>query len=349
MTQDSKIVLLAGQKRDPESNGSTGYDTGKAPSAASDFERCFRRHYAGFRSYVQPFDQPGVAAIAVDTVRDVVAGIACLAARAGEPNALVIGRHSESGLLVVDDSALSLRHVAVIVDPATSFRPGTPVTYRVIDLRSTAGLQLETGALVGGLRSDGPTFVSSGRYLFLFFPTGDPSDWPDSPADAWSFVPERVYLDERPRVLAEGSRPRRLPVPRRDDGRATLVERLCAPAGADQHCLLRNGELPVARLVVTSAVGTHRQAVGGRALRDGIVIGRDPRCEAQEVLGSDHLSRVHLLIISLGDAVYAIDTASTNGCYGSIEYCDPFTVRRLELGDTIFCGIGAAVTWQRSD
>ncbi len=52
--------------------------------------------------------------------------------------------------------------------------------------------------------------------------------------------------------------------------------------------------------------------VGQAALRDGVLIGRYARCD-RACLDDESVSRVHALLIQLGDELLVVDTASTNG------------------------------------
>jgi pSer/pThr/pTyr-binding forkhead associated (FHA) protein len=52
--------------------------------------------------------------------------------------------------------------------------------------------------------------------------------------------------------------------------------------------------------------------VGHAALRDGILLGRYDRCDGAAHADSG-VSRVHALLIQLGEQLVAVDLASTNG------------------------------------
>src|SRR3989449_7277 len=57
---------------------------------------------------------------------------------------------------------------------------------------------------------------------------------------------------------------------------------------------------------------TSTHAVWSDQLERGILVGRDDRC-SHGGLDEGNLSRVHLVLLSVDDEVWAIDTASTNG------------------------------------
>src|SRR5207248_896644 len=80
--------------------------------------------------------------------------------------------------------------------PASSFRPGEGVKYRVLDLRTSDGFADEHGRPLRGLRCEGPAVLRCAGHAMFFLPLGDPTDWPVSAEDAWACLPERVYFDE---------------------------------------------------------------------------------------------------------------------------------------------------------
>jgi hypothetical protein len=56
-------------------------------------------------------------------------------------------------------------------------------------------------------------------------------------------------------------------------------------------------------------------SIGDRALRDGVLIGRYARCDGAALLEDPSMSRVHMLLLHVDDALLAIDTASRNGSH----------------------------------
>jgi hypothetical protein len=292
---------------------------------------------------MRALEQPGVAVVAVNRRTQEVAGIAWAAGRIGEPNALVIGRHTRADLHLNRDPTVSLRHLAVVVEPLTELGlPGRGVTYRVVDLRTGQGFRAEDGALLGAICADGPAFLSAASYAFFFFVTGDPTDWPESAKDAWAFIPERVYLEERQLAGRPGTQPCAEDVlsfiP---DRPITVVRRLPAPGRVDQDRLLARGERPIARVAFAGANQFIEVPLGQRALEDGVLVGRSDRCDSPGILQDGVLSRVHLMLFALDGRFYALDTASRNGSYSGTRR-DPF--RLLELGREHGLALADAVT-----
>ncbi|PIE18043.1 MAG: hypothetical protein CSA65_06315 [Proteobacteria bacterium] len=58
--------------------------------------------------------------------------------------------------------------------------------------------------------------------------------------------------------------------------------------------------------------------LGSRATKRGVLLGRFRRCNGASILTDDCISRVHLLIVEVGEHLYTIDTGSTTGTWVSI-------------------------------
>jgi len=73
-----------------------------------------------------------------------------------------------------------------------------------------------------------------------------------------------------------------------------------------------------------------------------VLVGRYLRC-ATSIIGDGSqatVSRVHLLVILLDGALYAVDTASSNGTFVGEE-----PVRIVRLGPDVALTLGAAEAW----
>jgi hypothetical protein len=265
--------------------------------------------------------EPGAAVVAIDTARDRFAGSMWIASKPGAINAGVIGRHGQCDLFLDGDAALSLRHLVLIVEPATDWGGpgGADVRYRLIDLRTGTGFVDEAGRMLEAATALGPAFVTIGRYLLLCFPTGgDP--WPAELELAMAMLPERVYVDERDaepdrwrrrRTFAEGtnvddSSPR--PVG------ASVITAVRGPARA-RIAAVDTGEATVGQLQLTSRLGHDVIDVGADALSRGLLLGRYSRCDTAgaQSLALERISRVHVLVIEIAGRLWMIDAASTNG------------------------------------
>ncbi len=309
----------------------------RPPSRIHTARELFVAAYDRFQDACRAVDEPGVAVIAVDERTGIPAGLARLCARVGRPVTAIIGRHDRCDLYLNGHERLSLRHLAVVVDPVTSFVKGAPVRYRLVDLRTGEAMVGEDGKQLRGLVAEGPAIVRCAGYLLFFLPLGDPTDWPASADDAWAMLPERVYLDEL--ELAQGTLPKlRMP---RADVRETYITR--TGGARDTSMRLAQGEIAGVLELHTP----YRQlalSIGEKALRDGILLGRYGRCDATEAAGEDEsLSRVHALLIQIEDRLVLIDTASTNGTF---ERGQPARIVVMESGTELRLGKRTFLRWR---
>ena len=271
----------------------------------------FLAAYARFAPVCRAFDEPGLAVIAVDEATGRPAGIVKLCARVQRPVAAIIGRHDRCDLYLHDREALSLRQLAVVVDPVKSWERGaTSIHYRVLDLRTSQPMVDEDGRPLRGIAAEGPAILRCAGYVLFMLVLGDPSDWPDDAADAWAMLPERVYLDELANCAA-GSLPKiRRP---KFDARETFITRTNGPRDTGMRLAQGDG---VGTLEIFTPNRQLSIVVGADALNDGVLLGRYGRCDLTDAASEDHsLSRVHALLMKLDQRLLLIDTASSNGTF----------------------------------
>ena len=249
-----------------------------ALSIRSDARALFVRTYPVFARSCRAVDAPGLAVIAVDEHTGRYAGSKLVRAAIGRHTALTVGRHDRCDLFLADHPDLALRQLVILLDPVRSFAPGNAsVRYRVLDLRTAHGFTDECDRALRGLCAEGPAIIRCAGYVLFVLPLGDPTDWPADAHDAWSILPERVYLRE--------SGPR-------DTG---MMLALRDVAGVIE---LAGGIL----------------AVGSDTLHDGLLLGRYLRCDGARYIDDDiQLSRVHLLLLEVDGTLLAVDTASIHG------------------------------------
>lgn len=266
--------------------------------------------------------EPGVAVVAIDTQRDRLAGSMWIAAKPGAINVGVVGRHGQCDLFLDGDAALSLRHLVLIVEPATDWGGpgGADVRYRLVDLRTGTGFVDEAGRMLEAATALGPAFVMIGRYLLLCFPTGGDA-WPAELDAAMAMLPERIYVDERDaepdrwqrhrRSFAEGTNVEDTSV--KPIG-ASVITAVRGPARA-RIAAVESYEAKVGHFELTSRLGHDVIDVGADALRRGLLLGRYSRCDTAGArsLALERISRVHVLVIEIAGRVWMIDAASTNG------------------------------------
>jgi len=197
---------------------------------------------------------------------------------------LIVGRHERCDFVLSRDSDVSLRHVLV---RATRTAKGK-IHLRAIDLRSRLGLLSEEGRRCEAVASKGPLFLQVASYTLFLIPTG-PSTRPwsdDADATFGGFFPRNQEILPPPQPLKSRAAP-----------------------GASA---LKLATITISSSSAETGDFTSTHAVWSDQLERGILVGRDDRCSTGG-FDEGNLSRVHLVLLSVDDEVWAIDTASTNG------------------------------------
>lgn len=275
---------------------------------------------------------PAVAVVAVDSRARVVD-----ASFVPDRSALVIGRHTECGLRL-PGGAVSLRHIALLAR-----RDGDRMHIHFWDLNTEQPFSTEDGTTTSALVADGPVYLAIAEYALWVVPTAALAALPERAKDAWDALPPRHVLDRRSPQKPLPSR--RWPAPelaapsRPVDHLTTLT--VCAPA-----LLLQEDEQPeIGWGVLRLASGTQkaRHPVSAERLERGVLLGRYDRC-GLTIAGLDAVSRVHLLVVRIGDEVWAIDTASTNGVQRRGQHISAIV---LDARDELHLAKSLSVTWTR--
>ncbi len=310
------IDLWAGQARGEHENRQTCISTQPRMVQPKSMRELFIGAYRKFASLCREVDEPGLALLAVDEFTGAPAGLVRLQARFGRHVAAIIGRHDSCDLFLSRHSTLALRHLAVVLDPVPSWASGsTSVHYRVLDLRTERGFLDEHGGTMRGLTTEGPTIIRCAGHGIFIMPIGDPSDWPENPDSAWEMLPERVYLDEL-RGDPRGSitnLPIKVERKHNTITRTSAVYRTLGPRDTAVG-LVDRGDV-AGTLDIDGPNLRGRLTLGDRALRDGVLLGRYARCDGAALLDDPSMSRVHVLLLHVDDALLAIDTASRNGTH----------------------------------
>jgi hypothetical protein len=328
------IDLWADQARGSAQNHATVMRPTAVPYAKRTLRDLFLGAYSKFADRCREVEEPGLAVIAVEERTGRAAGLVRLCARVERHVAAIVGRHDECDLYLTGSSALALRHLAIVLDPVTSWKAGDKgVRFRVLDLRTSDGFMDEEGRALRGLRCEGPAILRCAGHALFILPLGDPTDWPTAGEDAWSCLPERVYFDEvdnfpqgsMPRIMALRTAPGvPLPAPidtrTRDSSalsprRTSVITRTQGPRDSAISMLAEEGDLAgTLELIGPSFRETIR--IGHNALSEGVLLGRYARCDGAGGLADDAtLSRVHALLIQVDDVLLMIDTASSNGTW----------------------------------
>jgi len=303
------------------------------------FEALYLAHYRAMREIGRHVTEPGLAVVAVHVPSCALAGRAWVAAKPGQPSALIFGRHSRADLMV-EAPGLSLRHLAVVLHPPRGWEG---VRFAVHDLRTAAAFTDERGRRLEAVVAEGPAFLAAGGYALFALPTGDPSSWPELATDAWEMLPARVHVAER---SAEPDRWRRGPhaLPGESARGQTIITSIPGVLRAEDRLLL-DGETALGTLRISTERGQRRFEVGVSALSRGVLIGRYPRCEGADLLTDTHVSRAHVLLCRLADRVWAIDVASTAGTASASRPGQRRRVLALDEGPVVLAEHRATVEW----
>lgn len=279
------------------------------------FQALFERHYPRLRELLNRHLEPGLALFAASAAG--LEACAWLEASEDDVNPVIVGRHTAAEIFLPTDPALSLRHLAVLLHRR---RGSAPLGFRVLDLRAPTPFTDEQGRWLQSIEAEGPVMIHCASLAVMLFPTGGEAGvWPESATRAWRDVPERVYVEgktlgrERGPVRGEerwrvdGTRPSGPSTGR------TLVGTLPGPSMASSRLDVSGEDRGELRLV--SNLGRATLRLGAKTLEQGVLLGRYERCDTAglPLLDVPSLSRVHLLVIELDGALYAVDTASTNG------------------------------------
>jgi hypothetical protein len=258
----------------------------------------FVNAYPWFEEVCRAVREPGVAVIAVDDWTGNVVAYHGLRAAVNRCISAVGGRHERCDI-VLPCQDVALRSFAIVVDPVEGWEVGAHVGYRMIDLRTTDGLEDEHGKALRSFRTDGPAIIRCGGYTIFLLPLGDATDWPSAAETAWEMLPERVYLDEQRPLRAVSPMARRTSVifelPSLREANARLVE--------DDSAGILDVVDPQSHTTIP---------IGLDALAAGVLLGRYSRCD---LVGSKDrsVSRVHAMLIQRGERILLVDLASTFG------------------------------------
>ena len=326
------VHLDLGQVRDRERNWGTIVASLPELMArgALPFEALFLAHYRLIRELARN-DAAGAGAVVIHAPSCRVAGRVWIARRPGRPNACIIGRHSTSDL-VLEHPSVSLRHLAMVVPPKGEL-PGELTLH---ELRTPDGFYGELGQRMGGARVEGVGLFRLGAYALFTFATGQPERWPELASDAW-----RDLCGATSAVSVVRPLPRE-PAFASSSSHSPNVTAIRGPMQTNQR-LMDAGELRAGTLQVSSEARRQRLAIGAEALKRGVLLGRYDRCDSEEVLVSTDISRVHLLVLQVGEHVYGIDTASTQGVFLDVEATRPERVVALSKGELAVLSDGQAV------
>jgi len=300
--------------RDPADEGPLPRSAWSADLAQEPFAAVFRKQFAALRAAwaAQPHEGVLIAAIDGNGLFDAHAHLRLPTSGIGH---LILGRHERCDVVLSRDADVSLRHLLL----RATRGPGGNLHLRAIDLRSRVGLLSEDGKRCEAIASRGPLFLQVASYVLFLFPTGPGvRAWGSDADETWrGFAPRDQEILPPPQPLKSRAAPSPNAV-----RLATITIESSNPQAGD----------------LTS---TH--AVWSDQLERGILVGRDDRC-SHGGLEEGNLSRVHLVLLSVDDEVWAIDTASTNGT--RIGQTPPFRQLRLSGESNLILADALALKWQ---
>jgi hypothetical protein len=251
-------------------------------------------------------------------------------------HSLTIGRHSHCGLRLPDDTVSLRQLVAYVPCPAPDAAPAI----QLWDLNTTQPFITEDGQPNAAVLAEGMLYASVGPYAFLFVPTRGSSEpsWPESAAEAWKALPPREFRERRTPTAARLQHARRMRKARHED--YTPIHRV------GPLLLLGQEEGPQdawGELVLQSRGTKQYHRISLSRLEQGVLLGRYERCGIP-LADIVPLSRVHLILVRMGEDVLAIDTGSTNGTWRGRTRLETTT---LEDSDSLVLAMDLHLRWRR--
>ena len=186
-------------------------------------------------------------------------------------------------------------------------RQGPGVLFQAIDLETFNGIQLESGAAVRSVEAAGPLILRASDFIFFCIPSGQAVPWDCDCGDPWSSLRPRIVTRQAPRNL-------------------------------------NASKAMVGSLVAQTSFGERVSAFGATALERGVLVGRAPRCDV--VVPVQTVSRVHVVVVQLADALWVIDAGSTNGTWRMNE---EVKISRVHEGDRFLLGEEVVLTWRMAN
>jgi hypothetical protein len=309
-----------------------------------DLKACFIESYDQLRPLLLAAQAPGFHAVAVSASWGVQTSY--LPLEPSRSHHRIIGRHSDCHLRLVNDPAISLRH---LLASAWMDEDGAP-TLRLLDLGGEAPLRLEDGSLCTGLQADGSVLAGLRGYC-LFFLFDDGQAWPHDAEAAWDSLGERVTAS-RAAQRRDGHWDRAVRSPLRLVSPPPSNAEGCTSLTATGTLLVRLGSPAALRDLSPSSEG----AIGFLRLPDdrfvrltpadltrGVLVGRYDRCELTHSFSHNKtVSRVHLCLVLDPTGLWAIDVASSNGTWEDSE-----RVEATRLGERARLTLGTAnLVWE---
>ncbi len=274
---------------------------------------------------------PAVLVAAVDELAHVVQAVIIEAG-----HSLTIGRHSHCGLRLPADT-LSLRQlVAHALCEAADAAPAI----QLWDLNTAQPFITEDGQPNAAVLAEGMLYAAVGPYALLFIPTRGPSEppWPARAEEAWAALPPREFLERRTPNAARLQHFKR--------ARSRGADHYTPISRVEPLLLLGQAEDSQeawGELVLRCGGRRERHRLSLARLEQGVLLGRYERCGIP-LTDVVPLSRVHLILVRMGEDVLAIDTGSTNGTWRGPTKIETTT---LDDSDSLMLAVDLKLQWRR--
>lgn len=297
----------------------------RQPIARQVFLSLYKQIYEATKQY----DKKSVFVAAADLFGNIVGPIII-----SDGASLTIGRHAQCAfrLPALD---VSLRHVVAHVRS----NENNDMVTRLWDLNTKQSFITEDGVYSSALVAEGALFITIGHYSLMFVPLDALGDkqWPQRGEDAWSELPQRKFLDRRD-VASQGDIFNQQPNKPNSNMDITQITRVNAPVmlGEDVDSSQAWG-----KVTIEIPTGKMERFVSEDQINRGILIGRYSRCQIR-LDNDDSLSRVHLMLVKIGQEIWAIDTASTNGTRHNAK---EITSTVMALEDKLLLAATTLVKW----
>jgi hypothetical protein len=250
-------------------------------------------------------------------------------------HSLILGRHTRCGLLLPTET-LSLRHLAA---HARLEAAGADPVLHLWDLNTDQPFLTEDGQPSEAVISRGMLYAAVGEYALVFMPTRGRSEppWPARAEDAWWELPPRQFID-RSTPLPEQLLPYSVRI--EEQRRTSDITR-----EKPLQMLYTSERSGPAWGALTLELGkfTAEFRLSLESLERGVLLGRYARC-AIPLSPLTSLSRVHLMLVRVGQDILAVDTASTCGTRRGWRKIETIALRD---SDTLLLPRHLKVHWRR--
>lgn len=328
----------------PRQNVATEYFQGVRPGAQVDLRQAYGFARGIAKMQAGPADaSPGHRLFWVRGT-----SFASRALVAAEGAYAIVGRHTQSDIVLADDPFVALRHLLV----RSIVLPSGGVALRILDLQTHLGFVLPDGSRHTSIFAEGPVAVGLGEYALVALPTEGQGDQlpPELPQPEVHTPPA---VREQLAALANAMSPYRQNA-RPPSNRVSRITLMPRPVMVGEPLPPSLGRLASAGGYSLTLQREGRSATIGLSEEDlsrGALVGRSEKCcsELLRRITDVNTSRTHVLVLRDGPLVHAYDLASTQGTYQN-----GVLVRRAVLADhgtmlTLGRGEGAVrLWWQRS-